>query len=150
MKYRLYKHQHSFFSIQFHYVCCVKNRQSLLIDEEVKTYLKKLNQSIAKKFKVKIIEDRIEIDHIHIIFSSKPQICVSTFVNSLKSVTARKLMLKFPHLKNNIQTEGFWEPNYFLASIGEVEPTDINCYINKYKVTEKNKNNEYSEAVIIF
>jgi putative transposase len=117
----------------------VKNRQRILKDEKVKMYLTEINQSIAKNFKVKIIEEKVELDHIHIIFSSKPQIRVSAFINSLKSVTARKLMLEFPYLKNKIQTEGFWEPNYFLASVGEVEPMDIRLYIDKYKINQEDK-----------
>jgi len=88
MKYRLDRCCHLLYSLQFHYVCCVKYRRKVLT-EEVTEYLKEVNKSVAQKFDITILEQETDKDHIHILFTSKPQIQISKFINSLKSVSAR-------------------------------------------------------------
>lgn len=128
MKYKLDKGCHSTYSIQFHYVCCVKYRQKVLT-EEVSEYLKEVNQSIAEKFEINIVEQETDKDHIHILFTSKPQIQVSKFINSLKSVSARLIFKKYPEIKTKLWKGHFWSPNYFLASVGEVKLADVKRYV---------------------
>lgn len=128
MKYKLDKGCHSTYSIQFHYVCCVKYRRKVL-NEEVSEYLKEINQSIAEKFEINIIEQETDKDHIHILFASKPQIQVSKFVNSLKSVSARLIFKKYPEIKTKLWKGHFWSPSYFLASVGEVKLADVKRYV---------------------
>ena len=128
MKYKLDKGCHSTYSIQFHYVCCVKYRRKVLT-EEVSEYLKEVNQSVAEKFEINIIEQETDKDHIHILFTSKPQIQVSKFINSLKSVSARLIFKKYPEIKTKIWKGHFWSPSYFLTSVGEVKLADVKRYI---------------------
>ena len=128
MKYKLDKGCHSTYSIQFHYVCCVKYRQKVLT-EQVSEYLKEVNQSIAEKFEINIVEQETDKDHIHILFTSKPQIQVSKFINSLKSVSARLIFKKYPKIKTKLWKGHFWSPNYFLASVGEVKLADVKRYV---------------------
>lgn len=128
MKYKLDKGCHSTYSIQFHYVCCVKYRRKVLT-EEVSEYLKEVNQSIAEKFEINIVEQETDKDHIHILFTSKPQIQVSKFINSLKSVSARLIFKKYPEIKTKLWKGHFWSPSYFLASVGEVKLADVKRYV---------------------
>jgi len=128
MKYNLDRGCHSVYSIQFHYVCCVKYRRRVLTPE-VTEYLKTVNQSVASKFSITILEQEADQDHIHILFSSKPQIQVSKFINSLKSVSARLIFAKFPEVKSKLWKGHFWSPSYFLASTGEVKLENVKKYI---------------------
>jgi putative transposase len=128
MKYTLDKGCHSNYSIQFHYVCCVKYRRKVLT-EEVSEYLKEINQSIAEKFEINIVEQETDQDHMHILFTSKPQIQVSKFINSLKSVSARLIFKKYPEIKTKLWKGHFWSPSYFLASVGEVKLADVKRYV---------------------
>jgi len=128
MKYNLDKGCHSTYSIQFHCVCCTKYRRKVLT-EEVSEYLKEVNKSVAEKFEINIIEQETDKDHIHILFTSKPQIQVSKFINSLKSVSARLLFKKYPELKTKLWKGHFWSPSYFLASVGEVKLADVKKYV---------------------
>nr|WP_245561109.1 IS200/IS605 family transposase [Desulfoscipio gibsoniae] len=88
MKYQLDRGCHPVYSLRFYYVCCVKYRRKVLTPE-ISEYLKKVNQDIAGKFGVQIIEQETDRDHIHIIFASKPEVQLSKFINSLKSTSAR-------------------------------------------------------------
>lgn len=128
MKYKLDKGNHSVYSLQFHYVACVKYRQKVLIGN-IADRLKAMNLDVAKAFGITIIEQETAIDHIHILFSSKPQIQTSKFVNSLKSVSARLLFREFPELQNKLRRGHFWSPSYFLATTGQVTLEDLKKYV---------------------
>lgn len=135
MIYKLDKGNHSVYSIQFHYVACVKYRQKVLTGN-IPERLKAINFDVAKAFGIKIIEQETAIDHIHILFSSQPQIQLSKFVNSLKSVSARLIFREFPEIKKNLWGGHFWSPSYFLASTGQVTLDDLKHYVESQN--EKN------------
>lgn len=128
MKYRLNKGNHSVYSLQFHYAACVKYRQQVLTGN-ISDRLKAINLDVAKAFGVEIIEQETAIDHIHVLFSSKPQIQASKFVNSLKSVSARLIFREFPEVKKKLWKGHFWSPSYFLASTGQVTLEDLKKYV---------------------
>lgn len=135
MKYILDKGSHSVYSLQFHYVACIKYRRKVLSDI-VTTRLKAININIAKAFDINIIEQETACDHIHIIFNGKPHIQLSKFVNSLKSVSARLLFREFPELRNQLRTGSFWSPSYFLASTGQVTLDDLKRYVENQNVED--------------
>jgi len=128
MKYILDKGNHSVYSLQFHYIACVKYRQPVLIGN-ITDRLKIINLDVAKAFGIKIIEQETAINHIHILFSSKPHIQLSKFVNSLKSVSARLIFREFPDVKKQLWEGHFWSPSYFLASTGQVTLEDLKRYV---------------------
>ncbi|MCL6479495.1 MAG: IS200/IS605 family transposase [Peptococcaceae bacterium] len=128
MKYQLDRGCHSVYSLRFHYVCCVKYRRKVLTPE-ISEYLKMVNEDIAGKFGVQIIEQETDRDHIHIIFASKPQVQLSGFINRLKSASARLIFRKFPEVKAFLWGEHFWSPSYFLSTVGEVKLEDVKRYI---------------------
>jgi putative transposase len=61
------------------------------------------------------------IDHVHILFKSKPTHQPSKVINSLKSVSARKLFQKHPEIKQYLWKRRFWSNSYFLATTGQAE-----------------------------
>lgn len=128
MKYQLDKGCHAVYILRFHYICCVKYRRKALTPE-VSEYLKNINKSIAEKHGVQLIEQETDRDHIHIIFASKPQIQLSKFINSLKSITARLIFRNFPEAKKQLWGGHFWSPSYFLSTVGEVKLEDVKRYV---------------------
>lgn len=128
MKYQFDRGCHSIYSLRFHYVCCVKYRRKVLTPE-ISEFLKKVNEEIADKFGVQIIEQETDRDHIHIIFASKPQVQLSGFINRLKSDSARLMFRKFPEVKVFLWGGHFWSPSYFLSTVGEVKLEDVKRYV---------------------
>jgi putative transposase len=122
------KGSHSIYNLQFHYVSCVKYRRKVLNDD-VTARLKEINLSVAKEFGITIIEQETDQDHIHILFSSKPTIQISKFINSLKSVSARMLFREFPEIKEKLWGGSFWSPSYFLATTGQVTLDVLKRYV---------------------
>lgn len=128
MKYKVDKGCHSVYCIQFYLVFCVKYRRKVLTDI-VSKKLKSLVLDIASKFEVQIIEQETDVDHIHILFASKPSVTLSKFINSLKSVTSRMIRKEFPEVKKVLGENKFWSPSYFLASVGQVTRDDVKKYV---------------------
>lgn len=128
MKYQLEHGSHSTYSLRFHYVCCIKYRRKVLTPK-VSVFLKKINLDVADRFGIKIIEQETDMDHIHILFASRPQIQLSKFINSLKSTTARQIFMQYPEVKKLLWGGHFWSPSYFLATVGEVKLEDVKKYI---------------------
>ena len=128
MKYNVDKGSHAVYSIQFHYVCCVKYRKKVLT-EAVSDRLKSINHDIAENFGVKIIEQETSKDHIHILFASRPQTQVSKFINSMKSVSARRIRNEFPEIRDQLWEDAFWSRSYFIASTGQVTLDTLKEYV---------------------
>jgi len=109
-------------------VFCVKYRRKVLTDP-VSERLKSLVSEIASKFDVQIIEQEADLDHVHVLFASKPSVTLSKFINSLKSVTSRMIRKEFPEVKKDLWKDKFWSPSYFLASVGQVTLDDVKKYV---------------------
>jgi putative transposase len=69
------------------------------------------------------------LDHIHIVFASKPQVQLSKFINSLKSTSARLIFRDCPEVKKKLWGGNFWSPSYFLSTIGEEKLEDVKKYV---------------------
>ena len=128
MKYRIDKGCHSVYCIQFNLVFCAKYRRKVLT-VPVSERLKSLVSEIASKFDVQVIEQETDLDHIHVLFASKPSVTLSKFINSLKSVTSRMIRKEFPEVKKDLWKDKFWSPSYFLASVGQVTLDDVKKYV---------------------
>ncbi len=129
MEYKLDKGCHSVYSLQFHLVLVVKYRKKVLIGKLAER-LKEIVEEVAQHFGAEIIEQETDKDHIHILFSSRPTIMLSRFVNSLKSVTSRKLRREFPEvMKKELWGGRFWSPSYFIATTGQVKLEDVKRYV---------------------
>lgn len=79
------------------------------------------------KYKKKVLVGRLAE---RLLFSSRPTIMLSRFVNSLKSVTSRKLRREFPEvMKRELWGGKFWSPSYFIATTGQVKLEDVKRYV---------------------
>jgi len=116
------------YSIQFHLVFCVKHRKGVLHGKIIER-LEEITTHIAQQFGIEVIEQNTGLDHVHIVFNSKPQVQVSKFVNSLKSVSSRLLQKEFSDLKENLYNDKLWSPSYFIASVGEVDMDVLKKYV---------------------
>ena len=73
----------------------------------------------------------INLDHAHLLFQYHPEIQLSKLVNSLKSVSSRKLRQEFlPELeKTYYKKKVVWNSSYFLSSCGGVTISTLKKYI---------------------
>ena len=116
--------------IKIHLVLTTKYRRkvltALMIDR-----LYEIFESLLDKWECKIVEFNGESDHIHLLFQYHPEIQLSKLVNSLKSVSSRKLRQEFlPELEKTYDKKKVvWNSSYFLASCGGVTISTLRKYI---------------------
>lgn len=93
---------------------------------------------IANDFDVEIIEQECGIDHIHILFKSKPTLDITKFINILKGHSSRKLREQYKDfLKDKLWGDSFWSPSYFLATSGNVSIDTLKEYIDNQRTLQE-------------
>lgn len=93
--YKVDKTGNAVFSLYYHLITVVKYRQKVFSDKEIILDIKSIFENIAKDFDVKIIEQECSIDHVHLLFQSKPTLDITKFVNILKGHSSRKIREKY-------------------------------------------------------
>ena len=110
---------HSVYRTEYHVVWIPKYRRRIL-NPGVKEYLKELWPKLVKGIPgVEIIEENIQVDHIHAVMIIPPRYSVSDVIGRLKGQSASKLRKKFTWLENVYWKENIvWSPGYFVSTIG--------------------------------
>lgn len=88
-----------------------------------------ISASIAGMFNTTITEANGEEDHIHILLSAPPDFNACRFVNSLKTVTSRRLRSEFPEIRKQLWKDKFWSASYFIVTTGGAPLEVIKQYI---------------------
>ncbi|TCP70381.1 IS200/IS605 family transposase [Baia soyae] len=117
------------YNVNYHIVWSVKYRRAVL-DHEVEIYMKGLFQEIAveKGFEV-VMAEVGEQDHVHVFASAHPKIAPSYIVKMLKGISARKLFMKFPKLKNKLWSGHLWNSSFYIETVGSISEETIRKYI---------------------
>ena len=110
---------HSVYRTEYHIVWIPKYRRRIL-NSGVKEYLNKLWVKILKGIPgVEIVEQNIQVDHIHTIMIIPPKYSVSDVIGRIKGQSASKLRKKFTWLEKVYWNENIvWSPGYFVSTIG--------------------------------
>jgi putative transposase len=124
------------YAIEYHIVWCAKYRHKVLVGD-IPDYLRQLLIETAIQYGFRIETLEIVSDHVHALVSATPQHTIPNIVKVLKGVSARKLFLKFPELKNELWGGHLWNPSYFVATISENTEAQIKRYIENQNVSPK-------------
>ncbi|RUR76802.1 IS200/IS605 family transposase [Chlorogloeopsis fritschii PCC 9212] len=116
------------YAIEYHIVWCVKYRHQVL-EGDITDYLRQLLVETAIQYGFRIETLEIVSDHVHALVSATPQHTIPNIVKVLKGVSARKLFLKFPELKNKLWEGHLWNPSYFVSTVSENTEEQVKKYI---------------------
>ncbi|HJW28906.1 MAG TPA: IS200/IS605 family transposase [Saprospiraceae bacterium] len=110
---------HSVYRTEYHVVWIPKYRRRIL-STGVREYLKKLWPKILRGIPgVEMIEENIQVDHIHAVVIIPPKYSVSDVIGRIKGQSASKLRKKFTWLEEVYWKENVvWSPGYFVSTIG--------------------------------
>lgn len=61
----------------------------------------------------------VAVDHVHICIAVPPQQSVGSAVRKLKSLSARHMFERFPHLERVMWSGELWSPSYFVRTVGD-------------------------------
>ena len=120
-------------NIGYHIVWSVKYRRKVLkgaIEESLKEIL--FDVANEKGFNIKEIE--CDEDHIHVFASAKPKVAPSYIYKMMKGISARRLFMKHPELKNRLWGRHLWNPSTYIETIGHISEETVRRYIQDQKI----------------
>ena len=110
---------HSAYRTEYHVVWIPKYRRRIL-NPGVAGYLKKVFPKLLEEMPgVEMVEQNIQVDHIHSVMVIPPKYAVSEVIGRLKQGTASELRKKFAWLSKVYWKESvLWSPGYFVSTVG--------------------------------
>jgi len=120
------------YNIFYHLVWSTKYRRKYLIGN-IETRLKELHLQIAEDKGFEIITQEIQPDHVHLFVRAHPKYDPSTLTKWLKGITARKILLENPDLRNILHQNHLWNPSYYVGTCGDCSKDVVLKYIEMQK-----------------
>jgi putative transposase len=116
--------------LKAHLVLTTKYRKKL-ISAQMLERMKEIVIDQCQKWGCDCLEFNGESDHCHLLFRYYPQLQLSKFVNSLKTVTSRLIRKEFAEsLPYSYERRHvFWNESYFIASCGGVTVEVLKKYV---------------------
>ena len=110
---------HSVYRTEYHVVWIPKYRRRIL-NPGVKEYLARIWPKLLQEMPgVEIVEQNIQVDHIHSIMIIPPKYAVSEVIGRIKGRSASILRKRFEWLKKVYWKENIiWSPGYFVSTVG--------------------------------
>jgi putative transposase len=120
------------YNVNYHIVWSTKYRKEVL-DNKIQGYLKTLFCDIADEKGFAIHTMEIMHDHVHVFVSAHPQVAPSYIVKMLKGISARKVLLKYPEIKDKLYKGHLWNSSFYIETIGSISEDTIRRYIENQK-----------------
>ncbi|MEM5367207.1 IS200/IS605 family transposase [Paraburkholderia azotifigens] len=109
---------HNVAVLLYHVVLPAKYRRAVF-DDQVDEVLKEICLEIAQRYQMKFLEIGTDKDHVHFLVQSVPTYSVTRIVTILKSITAREIFRRCPHVKKTLWGGEFWTDGYFASTVGK-------------------------------
>lgn len=110
--------RHVEFKLHAYLVFIPKYRRAC-ITESVATTLGRVFEVVCTDFECELLDFKHAGDHVQLRVAYPPKVALSTLVNSLKGVSARRLRaLRLPELSRALPGNAFWSPSYCAISCG--------------------------------
>ena len=109
---------HNVTVLLYHLVFPAKYRKAVF-DEKVDLEIKEVCLEIEKRYEIKFLEIGTDKDHVHFLVQSIPTYSVTKLVTMIKSLTARELFRRCPHIKKQLWGGEFWTDGYFASTVGK-------------------------------
>ena len=72
---------------------------------------------IQERYQVKLLEIGTDKDHVHFLVQAVPTYSVTKVVTMIKSLTAREIFKRCPHVKRQLWGGGFWTDGYLESTV---------------------------------
>ncbi|MBX3302961.1 MAG: IS200/IS605 family transposase [Nitrospira sp.] len=123
---KLHRQAHVVYKTQYHVVWVTRYRRKILVPG-VAEYVKKVLGGVREFHPDWFLEEiGVERDHGHLHTVIPPKYAVSKVVETLKSVTSRRLKEKFPHMLRKVYWDGggVWTRGFFASTGGHQRSHD--------------------------
>ena len=129
---------HNVTVLLYHLVLPAKYRRAVF-DPQTDGVLKEVCLEIEKRYQIKFLEIGTDKDHVHFLVQSMPTYTVTKIVTTIKSLTAREIFRRCPHVKKQLWGGEFWTDGYFASTVGKHGDENM---ISNYV---KSQGNEYEK-----
>ena len=102
----------------YHVVFPAKYRH-VVFDTRVDEELKHVCIEIEERYQVKFLEIGTDNDQVHFLVQRVPTYSVTKIVTLIKSLTAREIFQRCPHVKKQLWGGEFWTDGYFASTVGK-------------------------------
>jgi putative transposase len=136
------KTSHCIYDIKYHIVWITKYRKPVLT-EDIGKRLRDLVRVLCTSLDVQIVKGHVSRDHVHLLVSVPPYVAVSKFVQRIKGVTSRKLLMENRGLNKAFWGRHLWARGYFAASTGNVTEEVIKKYIEEQDKLERDQDADF-------
>lgn len=127
---------HALYNLEYHLIFVTKYRKKC-ISEPVYQSLKRQIIRIAALNGAEIEDIAHEEDHVHILMSVPPQVCLSEMINSMKSTSSRIVRRDHKEYLNRFYWKPyFWSRSYLILSSGGAPIEVIKKYIDEQGTPE--------------
>ena len=109
---------HNVTVLLYHLVFPAKYRR-VVFDKGVDRALTEVCLEIEKRYEVKFLEIGTDEDHVHFLVQSEPTYSFSKLVRQVKSLTARHIFSRCPHVKKQLWGGEFWSDGFFASTVGK-------------------------------
>jgi REP element-mobilizing transposase RayT len=115
---KIIRKEHNASIIMYHIVCPAKYRRAV-INTEVDKKLREVCEGIEARYEIKFLEIGTEKDHVHFLVQSVPTYSPAKIVQTIKSITAKKIFEACPEVKKALWGGEFWTRGYYVGTVGE-------------------------------
>ena len=99
-------------------VFVLKYRKSL-IDYEIFEYIKEILQGIKARYYLNFHAIGTDRDHLHLLVEGPPRYSPSRIMQICKSILAKQIFKKFPHVKEFLWGGHFWTCGGHIDTVGD-------------------------------
>ena len=109
---------HNVSVLLYHLVCPAKYRRAVF-DEQVDIIVKDVCLEIARCYEIVFLEIGTDKDHVHFLIQAVPTYSPTKIVTIIKSITAKEVFQRAPHVKKKLWGGEFWSDGYFMNTVGQ-------------------------------
>ena len=122
--------RHACYKLEYHLIVVTKYRKKLINNTLKIDLINETKILFEEKWHCEIININTDQDHIHILFESYPTLNLSTFINSYKSASSRKMRTVFKSMLCRFYWKPyFWSRSYFICTVSEKSLQYVQQYI---------------------
>jgi len=140
---------HNVSVLLYHLVCPAKYRR-VVFDAAVDQVLKEVCLEIAARYEIAFLEIGTDGDHVHFLLQSVPRYSPTKIVRLVKSLTAREILARCPHLKKKLWGGELWSDGYFISTVGlHANAQAIGQYVRE-QGTDQHYQQLHTQQLVLF
>ena len=140
---------HNVTVLLYHVVCVAKYRR-VVLDEAIDKTLRDICLEIGQRYQVVFLEIGTDGDHVHFLVQSIPRYSPSRLVQMIKSLTAREIFRRLPHVKKALWGGEFWTDGYFMSTVGQHSTEAVISEYVRNQGTEKAYKRLHHQQLTLF